>query len=254
MVFPRRSLPRTAKVSPAARCCFSFSDGRYCRMPRAADHPEYCIHHSREDRQLLEAERIGELLAATPSGEFLTATDVNSVLGKLYTAIALNRIPLRNAALMAYVGQLLLNSTTAIKSEIMNAHSYTSWCKVSRKALTEKLPQPPPTKSALPVDFQSDSTDEPSEENGEENDEEADTAAEHEDEGQDAEGQGGEDQDGEDQDGGNFDAQAEEEHEVSEPPGIDPSSFNEEYDAKNNESRLLSALKAHTQVLHPKKL
>src|ERR1700740_3280722 len=75
------------------RCQFTFSDGRNCRMPRAADHHSYCVHHSREDRQLLEAERIGDLLAASPSGEYLTATDVNSVLGKLYTAIALNRIP-----------------------------------------------------------------------------------------------------------------------------------------------------------------
>jgi hypothetical protein len=232
MVFPRRSLSRTAKNPPTARCCFSFSDGRYCRMPRAADHPEYCIHHSREDRQLLETERIGALLAATPSGEFLTATDVNSVLGKLYTAIALNRIPHRNAALMAYVGQLLLNSTQAIKSEIMNAQSYTSWCKISRNALTDPLPQPPPMKSALPIDLEPEHADEASDENDEEEEEIV------------------EPQDNE----GNFAQEAEEEYEVTAPAVFDPSSFNEEYDAKNNESRLLSDLKAATQVLHPKKL
>jgi hypothetical protein len=232
MVFPRRSLSRTAKNPPTARCCFSFSDGRYCRMPRAADHPEYCIHHSREDRQLLETERIGALLAATPSGEFLTATDVNSVLGKLYTAIALNRIPHRNAALMAYVGQLLLNSTQAIKSEIMNAQSYTSWCKISRNALTDPLPQPPPMKSALPVDLEPEPADEASKENDEEEEE---VVEEHDAEGNSAQ-------------------EAEEEYEVTTPAVFDPSSFNEEYDAKNNESRLLSDLKARTQVLHPKKL
>lgn len=232
MTFPRSSSTCVSKRKPTPRCNFAFSDGRYCRMPRAADHPEYCIHHSREDRQLLETERIGELLAATPSGEFLTATDVNSVLGKLYTAIALNRIPHRNAALMAYVGQLLLHSTSAIKDEIMNAKGYTTWCKVSRKALTEKLPQPPPMKSALPVDFQSDDTEEVSEQNDEEEEEVV--------EERDAEG--------------NFTQEAEEEYEVTQPPVFDPSSFNEEYDAKNNESRLLSDLKAHTQVLHPKKL
>jgi hypothetical protein len=53
---------------------------------------------------------------------------------------------------------------------------------------------------------------------------------------------------------GNFDQEAEEEYEVSEPPGIRPSSQSEEYDAKNNESRLLSDLKASRPVLHPKKL
>jgi hypothetical protein len=232
MTFPRSSCTRVSKRKPTPRCNFAFSDGRYCRMPRAADHPEYCIHHSREDRQLLETERIGELLAATPSGEFLTATDVNSVLGKLYTAIALNRIPHRNAALMAYVGQLLLHSTSAIKDEIMNAKGYTTWCKVSRKALTEKLPQPPPTKSALPVDLEPERADEASDENDEEEEEIV------------------EPQDNE----GNFAQDAEEEYEVTQPHVFDPSSFNEEYDAKNNESRLLSDLKARTQVLHPKKL
>jgi hypothetical protein len=232
MTFPRSSRTRVSKRKPTPRCNFAFSDGRYCRMPRAADHPEYCIHHSREDRQLLETERIGELLAATPSGEFLTATDVNSVLGKLYTAIALNRIPHRNAALMAYVGQLLLHSTSAIKDEIMNAKGYTTWCKVSRKALIEKLPQPPPMKSALPVDLEPERADEASEENDEEEEEIV-------------EPQGGQ---------GNFAQEAEEEYEVTAPAVFDPSSFNEEYDAKNNESRLLSDLKAATQVLHPKKL
>jgi hypothetical protein len=165
----------------------------------------YCIHHSREDRQLLETERIPELLAATPSGEFLTATDVNSVLGRLYTAIALNRIPHRNAALMAYVGQLLLHAT-------------------------------PPPKSALPVDLRQDLIDPASEEHDEEQEE---IVEQHSDEHRQE---------------GNFDPEAEEEYEVSEPPGIGPSSHNEEYDAKNNEPRWLSDLKACAQGLHPKKL
>jgi hypothetical protein len=118
-------------------------------MPRAADHHSYCVHHSREDRQLLEAERIGELLAASPSGEYLTATDINSVLGKLYTAIALNRIPYRNAALLAYVGQLLLQSTSTVKTEITSGHDHKTWRALAHKALTSDLPQPPPSTVTL---------------------------------------------------------------------------------------------------------
>jgi hypothetical protein len=136
---------------------------------------------------------------------------------------------------MAYVGQLLLQSTQSIKDEIMNAKGYTTWCKVSRKALTERLPQPPPTKFALPVDLEP----EPAAEASEENDEDEDTVEEQSDEQPDE---------------GNFDQAPEEEYEVTAPPVFDPSSFNEEYDAKNNESRLLSDLKVASQVLHPKKL
>jgi hypothetical protein len=142
--------------------------------------------------------------------------------------MALNRIPHRNVALMAYVGQLLLHSTRPIKEEVMNAQGYSTWCKVSRKALTEKLPQLPPPKSALPVDLRQDLIEE-----GEEIVE--GRSDEHRQEG-------------------NFAQEAEAEYEVSEPPGIDPSSHNEEYDAKNNESRWLAHLKAFTQVLHPNKL
>jgi len=69
-------------------CCFSYSDGRQCRMLRHRDHPGLCPFHSREERQALESERIGTELAATLSGHFLTATDINHVFGKVFTALA----------------------------------------------------------------------------------------------------------------------------------------------------------------------
>ena len=53
-------------------CCFSYSDGRQCRMLRHPDHPGLCPFHSREERQALESERIGTELAATLTGHFLT--------------------------------------------------------------------------------------------------------------------------------------------------------------------------------------
>jgi hypothetical protein len=58
---------------------------------------------------------------------------------------------------MSYVGQLLLHSTRASKDEIMNAQGYSTWCKVTRKALTWKLLHPPPpsrqpyTRTSRPV-------------------------------------------------------------------------------------------------------
>jgi hypothetical protein len=132
-----------------SRCQFSYSDGRRCRMLRASDHSTLCVYHSREERQLLEAERIGQLLAASPSGGYLTATDVNPVLGKLYTAIAQNRIPPRNAATLAYVAQLLLHSINIAQSEIINARGSDFWRSLVRNTLNCPMPLPPPPNLAL---------------------------------------------------------------------------------------------------------
>ena len=100
----------------------------------------------------------------------------------------------------------------------------------------KNFPQPPPSKSARTVDLRQDLIDPASEEHDEEAEE---IIEEHSNEHRQER---------------NFDQEAEEEYEVSEPPGIRPSSHNEEYDAKNNESRLLSDLKDFRQVLHAKKL
>jgi hypothetical protein len=43
---------------------------------------------------------------------------VNRVLEKLFVLIANNRIPMRNAGLLAYVGSLLLNSVPQVKNEM----------------------------------------------------------------------------------------------------------------------------------------
>ena len=76
-------------------CHFSYSDGRRCRMLRHREHPGLCPFHSREERQRIESERIGTELAATLTGNYLTASDINHVLGKVFTALAQDRISIK---------------------------------------------------------------------------------------------------------------------------------------------------------------
>ena len=83
-------------------CHFSFADGRRCRMLRHPDHRGLCPFHSREERQQLESERIGTELAATLTGHFLTASDIDHVLGKVFTALAQDRISVRKAHTLCY--------------------------------------------------------------------------------------------------------------------------------------------------------
>jgi hypothetical protein len=99
-------------------------------MFRQPDHPSLCLFHARAERQIIESDRLGSELAATLTGRFMTATDINFALGKLYKAIAQNRIPPRNASNLAFVGKLLLNSLDKLKTEFKFSYDYEQWKKM----------------------------------------------------------------------------------------------------------------------------
>jgi hypothetical protein len=94
---PRHSRSRVA-TSESSLCQFPFADGRTGRMLRHHEHPSLCIFHARAERQLLESTRLGSEIGSSITGSFMTSTDINFVLGKLYIALAQNRISQRNAA------------------------------------------------------------------------------------------------------------------------------------------------------------
>jgi hypothetical protein len=123
-------------------CHFSFADGRRCRMLRHPDHPGLCPFHSREERQRIESERIGTELAATLTGHFYTATDVNHVLGKVFTALAQDRISIKKARALAYLGQLMLQSISTVKDETKFKYTFESWDHMLKNAI--HLPDPLP--------------------------------------------------------------------------------------------------------------
>lgn len=103
-------------------------------MLRHHDHPSLCIFHARAELQLKECDRLGAELAATITGEFMTATDVNFALGKLFTALAQNRIPPRNAHALAYIAQLMLVSLPNLKKEYDFVYDYEIWNNMLGKA------------------------------------------------------------------------------------------------------------------------
>jgi len=96
-------------------------------MLRHNGHPAFCLFHAHDEMQLLESERLGSEIASSITGEFMTATDINFVLGKLFTALAQNRIPPRNAAVLAYIGQLMLHSLPGVKEEYPFTYEYKTW-------------------------------------------------------------------------------------------------------------------------------
>src|SRR6266851_4498588 len=127
------ALPQTPLPNPN-RCQFETSDGRRCRMLRHNGHPTLCLFHARDEMQLLESQRLGAEISASVTGEFMTSTDINFVLGKLFTALAQNRIPPRNAAVLAYIGQLMLHSLRGVKKEYPFTYNYETWNNMLEKA------------------------------------------------------------------------------------------------------------------------
>ena len=73
------------------KCLRQTSDGRTCRMLRKKGHSSLCIHHAREEQQRLESEKLAAEFASL-SGKLNTVTDINHVLGKVFTALAEKRI------------------------------------------------------------------------------------------------------------------------------------------------------------------
>jgi hypothetical protein len=138
-------------------CRFSFSDGRRCRMLVHFSPRGLCPFHAREEMQIIESRRLGSELSASLTGHFHTAADVNHILGKVFTALAQNRIPARNAAILAYIGQLLLHSIPAVKAETQFKYTYDSWSRMIDRAVpvsdppdldAKPAPANPPTSNA----------------------------------------------------------------------------------------------------------
>jgi len=93
----------------------------------------------------------------------MTATDINHAMGRLYSAVAQNRIPVRNANTLARIDSTLLRTVPGIKNEFKFSCSFDQWNKMLRKS--EPL-SGPDTSDLSPATPSIDSTadDAPSEE------------------------------------------------------------------------------------------
>src|SRR5277367_1805242 len=91
-------------------CTFQFANGKCCGMPAHPSHNGLCLNHATNHRRTFHRE--DDLLAelASPAGDFITQIDINHVLGKLFQALAANRVSPRRAATLAYIGHLLMQS------------------------------------------------------------------------------------------------------------------------------------------------
>jgi hypothetical protein len=123
---PKTSKHITGIPDERNRCTHTDALGRQCRalsvpLPgfrEAGSKYGLCPTHATADRQLRQTDAVAKyLLAKTPHLD--TAASVNYFLEKLVEMVANNRIPVRNATLLTYIGSLLLNSVGQVRNELL---------------------------------------------------------------------------------------------------------------------------------------
>jgi hypothetical protein len=99
-------------------CTFTFADGRRCLTPRDSGHPHLCYSHARKEAQALAAEEVGRDISSCFSGSYVSACDLSSALGHLFSAVAQGQVKPRTATTLTYLGQTLLQTIRLARRRI----------------------------------------------------------------------------------------------------------------------------------------
>jgi hypothetical protein len=154
-----------SSLSPKDRvssCMFSFADGRRCRTPRAAKNPRFCFYHAQKEARARNAQKLGKDLTYFFSGNYLSACDLSTALGRLIPAVIRGDVKPRTARTVAYMAQTLLQAIHLSKHEYINAFGYDAWRQSISNSVnsnhdylfppapTSEQPAPAPEQSASP--------------------------------------------------------------------------------------------------------
>lgn len=98
------------------RCIYFFADGRRCTSLRGDDHPNFCPHHAQKEHEDNNNVQYGAELIA-PEEALDTGRAINAYLARVARAAGTRRITPKHAAIMGYLGQLMLQSLIHIRKE-----------------------------------------------------------------------------------------------------------------------------------------
>src|SRR5256885_12047226 len=131
----------------ASSCSFTFADARRCRMPRRAGHPYLCAFHARKEAQALAGQKAAEDIAYHLSGNYVSACDLSSALGRLFSAVAQGHIKPKTASTLAYLAQTIVQNLHLAQHEYINAFGADTWrdtiCESYNQSADLSAPQSP---------------------------------------------------------------------------------------------------------------
>ncbi len=113
------AVPAIETIPEDVRCNHVTADNRRCIDSRAPDHKTLCPYHAMKEMQHRNSKVVAKEILG-PLNDFRSAFAINSALGKLFAITAENRIPVRNAAVLAYIGQLLLQTLNPLQREVVH--------------------------------------------------------------------------------------------------------------------------------------
>ena len=120
-------MPSLTAKDRAPLCLFSYEDGRRCRTPRIASHPHFCFHHAQKESQSQATESLAKDLDYFFSGDYLSACDLSTALGRLVPAVIRGHIKPRLARTVAYMLQTQLQAIHLAQHEYINAFGTDGW-------------------------------------------------------------------------------------------------------------------------------
>ena len=100
-----------------SRCEFFFADGRRCREHPADPTLTFCLRHLQAREQREETARIGDEIVGA-AGALNSQEGIHQALTNVFASLARGRISPRCAAVLAYVGQLMLVSRPSLESAL----------------------------------------------------------------------------------------------------------------------------------------
>lgn len=133
----------TSTFAELYRCQHRFANGMRCSIPTPSEEAQFCSRHAKlAQTQPIEEDHSKLLLKS--SQNFQTAQGVNFALANLFELLAKNRISPRRAAVLAYIGSLLLRTHPAIDAD--REAGITDPTKPEPKQEFPPIPEPDPTK------------------------------------------------------------------------------------------------------------
>jgi hypothetical protein len=120
-------------------------------FPHRAGHPYLCAFHARKEAQALAGEQAGEDIAYHLSGNYVSACDLSSALGRLFSAVAQGQVKPKTASTLAYLGQTLVQTLPLAQHEYINAFGTNSWRETVRHNFDPPADPPSPAPESVPA-------------------------------------------------------------------------------------------------------
>jgi hypothetical protein len=127
----------THKKDRSHLCAFTFADGRRCRTPRAARNRHFCFYHAQKEARARAADTLGKDLDYFFSGNYLSACDLSTALGRRLPAVIRGDVKPRTAHTVAYLAQTLMQAIHLSKHEYINAFGTDAWRQSVRNSVND---------------------------------------------------------------------------------------------------------------------